>query len=201
VSIAAVDVANTALALLGIPGISSLSDDNAKARAMSRSYDIQRRAELRAHLWSFAMARTTTPASSTVPAFDFAAQYAFPTDALRIVQAGDWYPGEISVDYSNATNADYRLEGRFILSNVVGAPLKVRYVSDVTDPNLLDPLFVVAFAARLASATCLLLTESNVKKKDISDDYKMAITQAVQVNAVEKTPEQLPDNSWMIARL
>jgi hypothetical protein len=198
--VADVDIANTALALLGIPGISSLADDKPSARAMQRSYPVQLVAELRAHRWSFAMKRTPLAANATPPAFEYAAQYPIPSDCVRLDYIGDWYAGGISVDYANANNADYRIEGRAILSNVTGT-LNIRYIASITDSGLFDPLFVIALAARMAKANCLLLTESNTKKQDINNEYRDAITLAVQTNAIEKAPQQLPDGSWIIGRL
>lgn len=115
-------IANRALQRLGAARITALDDTSStNSRACNVAYEPLRDALLRAHPWSFAIARASLAADSTAPAFGPAYQYAWPTTAMRILLPKDH-------------TLDWIVEGRFILSDWT-APLEVRYISKVEDPT------------------------------------------------------------------
>ena len=95
---------------------------------------------------------------------------------------------------------EYVLEGKKILSNDAG-PLKLRYISRVSDPSQFDTAFDMAFSAYLAYLLAEPLTADNQKKQAAFNDYKMSIRDAVIANAIENPPESIADNTWILARL
>jgi hypothetical protein len=194
-----VDIVNTALALLGLEAVAAITDDNPRARAMQRAYGDGLAAELRAHRWSFAMTRTIVAADATAPAYGYAYAYTLPVDCVRLDYIGDTFVGVSLTDYRIGNEAGYQVEGRKILSDH-GAGLKIRYVRLTLEAASYDPLFVAAFAANLAIANCLLLTESNAKLQGAKEVYKDAIASAVRVAAIEEAPEPIPDDTWVLAR-
>lgn len=209
-----VDIANSALALLGIPGIAALTDSAPKAIACNRKYPLSLAAELRAHRWSFAMTRVVLPQDATAPTFGFSYAFTLPADLVRVDYVGNHFAGGSMTDYRTASEADYQIEGRKILtgagsqsgslvqlSSTGSASLNLRYVRLTTDTGSFDPLFVEALACRLARDLVTLLTESNVKAQTLMAMYRERIDEAVRVNAIEKSPEPLPDDSWMLSRL
>jgi hypothetical protein len=62
-----VDIANRALTKLGAARIISFGDDNKQARAVESMFDIVRDAELRSHIWSFSVRRTSSGCASNNP--------------------------------------------------------------------------------------------------------------------------------------
>ena len=195
-----IQVANRALTKLGSNRITSLSDDVKAARSISSCFEDLRDDELRAHRWQFAMKRTTLAALAEAPAFGFAYQYALPSDFLRLDMINDEFPAAVMDNYIGAETQEYMIEGNVILTDIE-APLKLRYIARITDPNQWDVNFREAFASRLAMEICEDLTQSDTKKANAASDYKRAITQAVRTSSIEKPPSTPPDNTWIVSRL
>jgi len=198
-----VDVANLCLAILGKPTIASLLDNSNAARVLNVEYDLIRRALLRGRAtWRFSIKRASLPSLSTAPVSGpYTTQYALPTDCLRVLLAGDTWPGLDLSDYRlGPTDAGYLVEGRNILCDY-GAPLSLKYVSDVTDTTLFDPWFVIYFAAELAWTCCERLTGSDAKQAAAKDRKNDALIQASNSNALENTPEMNAEAEWVAARM
>lgn len=94
---------------------------------------------------------------------------------------------------------DWVIEGRQIITND-SAPLDVRYVYNVTDPNEMDSLFREALSAKLAEALCEEITQSNTKMATVVTAYKDIVAEARRANAIEKVAEQPPEDSWVTCR-
>lgn len=179
------EIANRALQCLGDTPILDILDNNERARILKRAYDPVRKAELRAHNWNFARKRGVLAPDSEAPAFGFARQFTWPGDCLRILP--------------QACNRDWTVEGRKILTDA-GPVLKLIYVSDVTDTNLMDELFVEAFAKRLAMECAEKVTQSSGKRELAITEYREAIAAARKIGAFEQPEQQFPEDDWVLAR-
>lgn len=195
-----IEVANRALTKLGDKRIVSFSDNVKSARSLdSCFYDILY-AELRKNRWSFAMARTTLPALSDAPAFGFTYQYQLPVDFIRLDMIDDRYPDVVMDNYINYETAEYQIESGKILTDII-APLKIRYIYKCEDPSLWDPLFVEALACKIAMELAEDLTQSNEKRQLATTEYKLAIAEARRANAIERPPQAIPDDQFIISRI
>jgi len=195
-----IEIVNRALFKLGALPLASMGDNNKQARIMSGLWDTVRKSELRRHLWSFALRRTSLPALSPAPAWGYRNAYALPADLLRVAQVNDLMLSPSQTDYRTFDDSPYAIEGATLLTDFP-APLKLRYIADITDPGAFDALFVEALAAKLAYEACEGLTQANEKKSAASQDYQVAIKAAAMVTAIEKPPQGLADDSWMTTRL
>lgn len=185
------DIFNRALQKLGVSSIASHSENSAPARACNRSYEIARRAELRSHPWNFNIERVSIAADATPPAFGKDNRFPLPANFLNLRPADPFY---------NTEDIDYQIEGRYIMSDF-SSPLEIRYGSDVTEESVMDPCFVEALACRMAVDMCAELTESNVKKQDLKEDYLNAIREARRANAFENRPQDSAPDFWETVRL
>lgn len=183
----AIDVCNSALQRVGASTIMSLSDNSPEARACSVAYDSNRRDEIRRHRWNFAITRAVLAPDVTAPAFDYTYQFSLPSDCLRVLRPSDY-------------NLDWVIEGRKILTNDSNT-LNLRYLADITDCNQWDPSFYNVIAAALAIDICERLTQSNVKKGVLMQEYKEATYMAKLADSIESGPEEAPDDYWWIVRL
>lgn len=147
-------------------------------------------AELETHPWSFATTRASLAADSTEPEFGRANAFQLPSDYVKLLS-------EYAEDNSN-TN-DWEIEGRKIYTDY-SAPLEIRYIYDVTDPNEMTPLFREVLATRLALELCEELTQSNTKKAELSDEYELVVRRAKRSNAFAKVAAQPPTDSWITVR-
>lgn len=195
-----IQVANRALTKLGSARITSIDDDVKAARSVKSCFEDLRDDELRSHRWSFALTRTSLAALSTAPAFGYEYQYQLPSDFLRLDMVNDQFPSVVMDNYIGAEALDYVLEGNKILTDFE-APLNVRYIAQITDPNQWDINFREALACRIAAELAEDLTQSNPKRQLAWDEYKMAINKAIRTNAIERLPVQPPDDSWVVGRL
>lgn len=196
------DIANSALTRVGQARVSDIADpSNEHARVLNGELPIQRDKLLRQFRWRFAIKRVRIAEDlDNTPAFGFTHAYQMPTECLSVVDVGDLSPGLDMSDYRNTDGADFSIEGRFILTNL-GGPLNVRYVAQITIAETFDPHFVDALSAALAYHTCERITQSSSKKQLLAGDLKQAIADAVRANAIERPPQPVPDDTWMIGRL
>jgi len=195
-----VEICNLALTKLGQQRILTMLDNVKAARSLNAIYAMERDSELRAHHWSFALARATLAALTAVPTFGYNHAFQLPSDFLRLIQAGDFSPGGNRVIGVVSDGSDYRIEGPAILTDIP-APLHIRYMRKITDPTLFDPCFVKAFACRLAMELAEDLTQVANKRQLAAAEYKQAIIDAIRANAIELPPDPLPDGSWALSRL
>lgn len=195
-----VSICNRALQKLGsTTRLTSLDDDNSKARALKLAYEPVRRAELRKRVWRFAIARDSLPALAEEPDSDYDLQYELPNDYLRLLPGGDLQTTSSLSDYRDGVEGLYSVEGHQILTNIE-APLSIRYLRDVTDAASFDSCFVELLAAALALECCEEITESASKKQELRQDYMQCMRDAARANAFEKASEQPQDDTWVTAR-
>ena len=195
-----IQVANRALTKLGSARITSLDDDVKSARALKSCFEDLRDDELRAHRWQFSLKRTSLAALVAAPAYGYQHQYQLPADFLKLDMVDDRFPQVPLDDYINQELLDWVLEGNVILTDIA-APLKLRYVAQVTDPNGWDVNFREALACRLAAELAEDLTQSNQKRQLAWEEYSMAIKRAVSSNAIERIPVPMGDSPWILGRL
>lgn len=195
-----IQIANRALTKLGSARITSIDDDVKAARSVKSCFEDLRDDELRAYRWQFAMKRTSLAALATAPAFGYLYQYQVPSDFLRIDMCDDRYPSTIMDNYIGAEYLDWILEGNKILTDI-SAPLKLRYIARIEDPNQWDVNFREALACRIAAELAEDLTQSNQKRQLAWEEYKIAINKAIKSNSIEKLPVMPPDDQWVVGRL
>ena len=134
-----------------------------------------------------------------VPEYGFTKAYLLPTDCLRVISVGEFFPGVFTDDYVNGDTAEYSIEGRFLLSNE-SSPLVIRYVTKIQDTAQYDTLFVEAFACRLAMELAEVITASDSKRERATREYRETMMEAIRTNAVEGPPQKLADDTWMLVR-
>lgn len=195
-----IQVANRALTKLGSGRITSLSDDVKAARSINSCFEDIRDDELRVNRWQFAMKRVSLAALASAPEFGFNYQYALPADFLRLDMINDEYPSAVMDNYIGAETQEYMVEGNLILTDIQ-APLKLRYIARITDPNQWDVNFREMVASRIAMEICEDLTQSDTKKNSAAKDYDRARKVAIRIGAIEKPPATPPDNTWIISRI
>lgn len=194
------EICNRAVTKLGAARITSITENSKSARVMNALWDTVRQSTLRGAIWRFATTRTSLPAVSPAPAWGYNNAFQLPSDFLRLVQVNDTFAVPALTDYRDQDDSAYVLEGSQILT-IYNAPLKIRYIRDVTDTGQFDALYVEALASKLAYEACEEITQSASKKQAAAEDYKQALRDAIKTGAVERAPQGIPDDSWMLIRL
>lgn len=174
-----VDIANYALGQVGAQTITSFADDSAEARAVNLLYDSVRDATLRSHPWNFAIARARLARLTETPAFTWSYYYQLPADFLRLLEVNP------------STRDPYRLEGNRIATNA--STCEIVYVRRIEDETQFDPLFVQAFATRLAIELAQTLGNAQGAQlvAQLWEQYRLKIAEARSTDAMENPPEVL----------
>lgn len=165
------EICNIALSKLGEAPIPAI-DANASpaARLCYMHYHPVRREVLCANRWTFATVLTTIHSAEEAqgPALH-ARAHSLPQDCLRVLEVSS--PG-------------WTLRGRCIYCPAPA--VRVLYIADVEDTSLFDPLFVEAFATRLACKLCIPLTSSTTARQALTEEYhRLALPQAAHFNGVQ----------------
>lgn len=189
-----VEIVNRALQLLGAARVIALTDDSVSARAMNNAYSPVRMAALRAHPWNFATKRASLAASATAPIFGPARAFPLPTGFVRL----------LARDQADELNTkDWKIEqhaGAKAILTDDSAPLEVRYTADVTDAELMDPLFREVLSHDLALACCEEITQSNSKEEKIRTARTLLLREARRTNAIENVPQVAVDDTFVTTR-
>ena len=141
-----VEICNRAIESVNVDPIDSLDDDTKQARLCKRLFPQLRDAMARNCAPSFARTRAVLPALAAPPPFGFPTAFQLPADCLRVLPLHDSWRGLWSA-YGEC-DGDYTIEGKTVLTNAA-APLHIRYVRQVLDSQLFDPLFTDALVASL----------------------------------------------------
>lgn len=184
-----VEIANLALQKIGARRIESLTQDVSNARSMNAAFTKIRDQELRRYDWGFAIARASIAADSDQTEWGDWNRYALPNDYIRLLR-----------DDESGQAVDWRIEGLFIVT-ADAAPLDIRYIARIEDPNYFDALFIEALAAKLAFQTCKEITGSTTQQGAAKADYDWAIAEAKRSGAIEKAAQEAPEDSWINVRL
>jgi hypothetical protein len=166
-----VEICNAALINLGEATIISLTETDSKAaRLCNQRYAAIRDAELRKLQWNFAIRRVELALLTTVPVYEFSAEFELPSDLLRFISTDD-------------DRYEHRIEDGKLLCN--RSAVKIKYVRQVTDPNEFDSLFKDSLAARIAYALAIPLTDDKGLKEEMWQMYEDTILEAQASDAFE----------------
>lgn len=167
----AVDICNLALSKLGESPIDGIDPNGTLPQRMCYlHYHPVRREVLCVNRWTFAVKHATLYSSETVDENMHAVPHTLPTDCLRVLEVGT--PG-------------WTLRGRCIFCPA--EQITLRYIADVEDPELFDPLFIDAFTCLLACKMCIPLINSSTVRQSLLEEYqRIALPQASHFNAVQE---------------
>jgi len=193
-----VEICNLALARCGQGPIVNILDDNRNARLCNLHFDAKRDALLRRYRWKFAIKRASVNASATAPVYGYSLAYLQPTDCLRVVSVNDLDP-EFDPDLDPSI---WDIEGENIVTDLA-APLMIKYIKRVEDPNEFDAAFADALAAYLAyfMVASFRDTEEGIIGA-LKNDFNDIVDQAKYVNAIEGRPRKRRQtrSSWASGR-
>lgn len=186
-------ICNLAMRKLGAKRITSINDGTEQANVLLDIYDSCLEAELAAHPWTFASTRALIPADATPPPFGWARRFPKPAGFLKMIEIGQGW-----VFYRSDCGPAFTVEGNAILTDA-GSPLQIRYVQRMTNAGDLVPLFVQAFACRLAAESAEAITQNLSKREQAWQEWKEAIRLAKRANDIELPPQAPLPASWELA--
>ncbi|MDO5471215.1 MAG: hypothetical protein Q4F38_07920 [Akkermansia sp.] len=164
----ALDICNLALSKLGEAPLSEINPNGCPAsRLCYLHYHPVRREILCTSRWTFACKLITLHSEDDSVPCSHACT--LPHDCLRVLEVN---------------SRQWTLRGRSIYSP--NQSVRVLYIADVEDTTTFDPLFVEAFATRLACKLCIPLTSSTTAREALTQEYhRIALPSAAHFNAVQ----------------
>lgn len=186
-SISSVSICNIALGLLKATRITSLSEESTEARLCSTFFDEALFTLLESYDWNFASERKALALSADAPVFGYTYKHQLPTDpyclAVREV-----------VDSSGYKVPDWKLEGRYILSDYES--ISIRYTKAIDNYLELSPLFRKALHYYLASLMAKALTGETSIETAMFDKYLYFFARAKTQDSKQGTPDKLQDSDY-----
>jgi hypothetical protein len=140
-------IAASALVLLGAAPIGSMLENNTNARKCARFYPESRREVLEMHTWNCATKRKALARDAVGPVFGWSYSFTLPVTHVRVVatsldrdEGGDGDPWAIELGQDGS---------KVLVCNV--PDVKIKYIDDVTNAQLFDPLLEKAIRYSLAA--------------------------------------------------
>ena len=198
-----VEIVNIALGLLSANLISSFTGDDSDEAELARlHYDAARDATLEAQEWTFARKRFIPQKNATPPLFGYGNAFDIPSEILRVVSCdridrspGNFTPGDVIYQ---PEQVDWIVENRQILTNE--EQLYARGIQRVTEEGKFSPLFVHAFAAKLAVLMALPLTQSATIATNMSGLYGAFIKEAKTRDGMQGRSRRIRQKSLLQSR-
>ena len=188
-----VNMCNSALNLLGASTISALTDDTKNARLCNQRYEPVRNRVFRSHAWNCLHKRVQLAQNSTAPVVEYDHAYALPSDCLRVLKIHNGTTDSI------ATNLDYKLEGRNIVTDI--DTIFLIYIALDTDPNNYDTYLRESISHQLAADLAYAITNNSTLANNYMTRADERLREARFIDATENSLGIVEANEFTDARL
>jgi len=172
--------------------LSSVSDDNAYARWLTRNEANMRDTFLRQYTWNFSVQYNTLTQDGTDPDFRWSYRYALPTDWLRVLPPT--YLGQ-----RGGTPVPYEVVGDYLHCDI-STTMYVRTVQRIDDYTDWDPMAVDAFGVALAMRMCMRFPSKATYRDRLLAEFTELVTEARRIDAMEGTPDPLEQHTVIDVR-
>lgn len=159
-----ITICNLAMDHLEEKPITDLSARDAASTRCARNYPLARDFVTGDFAWTCAVRRRTLTAVSDVPPFGWQRQFTIPVDCLRVLPLTD-------TGMRDGRPVPYEVEGRIILTNAQ-APLKVRYIRQLTNAAEIDDQLAMAISLYLGFLLAKPVTGSDSKRQEMLALYE-----------------------------
>jgi|TARA_B100001175_G_scaffold154054_1_gene130555 hypothetical protein len=188
-----VNMCNSALNLLGASTISALTDDTKNARLCNQRYEPVRNRVFRSHAWNCLHKRVQLAQNSTAPVVEYDYAYLLPSDCLRVLKIHNGTTDSI------ATNLDYKIEGRNIVTDI--DTIFLIYIALDTDPNNYDTYLRESISHQLAADLCYAITNNATLANQYMTRADERLREARFIDATENSLGTVEANEFTDARL
>ena len=189
----AVDIANSALNLLGASTISAFTDDSKNARLINQRYEPVRNRVFRSHAWNCLHKRVQLAQNSTAPVVEYSHAYALPADCLRVLKIHNGTTDSI------ASAFDYKLEGRNIVTDE--GTVFIIYIALDTDPNNYDTYLQESISHQLAADLAYAVTNNATLADKYMTRADERLREARFIDATENSLGTIESSEFTDARL
>ena len=189
----AVDIANSALNLLGASTISAFTDDSKNARLINQRYEPVRNRVFRSHAWNCLHKRVQLAQNSTAPVVEYSHAYALPSDCLRVLKVHNGTTDSIK------SAIDYKIEGRNIVTDE--GTVFIIYIALDTDPNNYDTYLQESISHQLAADLAYAVTNNATLADKYMTRADERLREARFIDATENSLGTIESSEFTDARL
>ena len=179
--ISKITICNLALAQLGQSPITSLTQEDEKARRLNLFYEPVRDEVLRTHHWAFAGTREALALVDDTADTNGNFCYKYPVETLFIRRVFAASAPQTLLSFQEVYRTD--LHSRVLL--IPSRQAVAEYTSRITDENLFDPAFVKAFSLALACDLAVSLTADTALATQLFQKYTLSLEEARRSNMAE----------------
>lgn len=183
-----ISICSAALLELGKDGISSFDEPNDRAKLCKNIYAIEKDSLLREHPWNCSSDRALLAPLLAKPAFGFSAQFALPSDFLRLKSVGDH-------DIGSPACMKFKIERKKILASGTILPIEYVFRSNESD---WDSKVIELMISRMIWKLSYSLTQSTSLRDSLADEYKKMAQVARSIDSQENPSEELSDDFALI---
>ena len=191
-----IDICNMALAQLGQEAISSLEQDNERARRCRLFYEPVKQEVLRTHNWAFAHGVTNLALLEKTEGVTGVYIYAYPQDCLFLRKVFATANPSKPQPFEEIYQQD--IQARVIRCAVEQA--QAEYTRNVADESLFDPAFVKAFSLALAADLTVTLNADSALAQRILQKYTLALDEARRSNMTENFERPVMESIFVESR-
>ena len=188
-----VDICNSALNLLGASTISALTEDSKNARLCNQRFEPVRNRVFRSHNWNCLITRVQLAQDTTGPVVEYTYGYTLPTDCLRVLKIHNGTTDSI------ASNLDYKVEGRKIVTNET--TIYLVYIALDTDPNTYDSYLAESISHQLAADLCYAITNNSTLANNYMARADERLREARFIDATENSLDTIESGEFLESRL
>lgn len=197
------EIANIALALIGGDLVTDVNvDDSREAQLIRVHYNAARDATLEAQEWSFAIRRFEPPLQVEKPLYEWGNAFLPPAEIIRVLSCDqvtvNQFDTAIAANNPKPPQVDWDFENGLILSDE--ARILARGITNDVNEGMFSPLFVQAFAARLAMMVALPLTQSQQIFQDAGALYSGFIKEAKTRDGMQGRSKRIRNRSLLQVR-
>lgn len=187
-----VEVWNLALDHIREKPLSTISDDRAEARWLTRNFGHIRDTTTRAYPWNFAKQLNELTEDATAPAYKWDYRYALPDDWLRVLPPT--YLGG-----RGANPIPHEVLGGYILCNIP-TTLYLETIQRVEDVTKWDSLAIDALALFLAYRMTFHFTHVRSLRADLYSEFTETLRVATEIDTLEGSAEPVEQHDVIDVR-
>ena len=168
-----IKIINQGFRTLGEAPISSLTEDNRRARIANEQFPQTLDYMLAIQNWAFAMKKQELVKVLPVPVFGWLHKYSFPTDFIRLYSNDADIPSKRPRGNFGSSVFPYEIIGSTVETDE--EEIFMTYIKRVTDMNELRPLFVTALADRFAFDVAYAITGNETKSQEVFRIHRQSL--------------------------
>lgn len=178
-----VTIVNNALTQIGIPTITTLSDNVDSAKAANVIYAESRDAVLRMLAWGFATKRALNITLAGTVAAGTGNRFTLPSDCLRVLEL-------------IGSTSDYKIEGRELVTP--DATASIKYIFQETDTTKYDSLFKETLTLYLAYKLAYPLARDLALKQQKYSEFVEILNKAKSVDNNEEAHVEIISKAYLL---